>query len=342
MKVLVTGPFSFRKFKVTSGDIMAKDTICEWLKQANINYDVALTNPFIGGVNWLSVNPESYSHVILVCGPLTDNIITVMFLKRFSHCRLIGINLSMLQPTNIWNPFDVLIERDSIRHSRPDISLLAHQKKIPVVGIILVHPQPEYGNRSKHRLVKKAINHFIASREMIAVNIDTGLDPNTAGLRNAAEIESLIAHMDFVITTRLHGLVLALKNGIPAIVIDAISGGAKVLTQAKTIGWPIAISVDNLTEGFLQKSFEYCQTEEAKTKVRECVKRAMELTRQTKEEFIVLLNSSKPTESRIWPGKMLKKYKILNTDLKPLIKFFVSLFLIKEFLRDLLHKYLKL
>ena len=35
--------------------------------------------------------------------------------------------------------------------------------------------------------------------------------------------------MDAVVTTRLHGTVLAIKNGVPPVVIDPIAGGRKVL-----------------------------------------------------------------------------------------------------------------
>lgn len=65
------------------------------------------------------------------------------------------------------------------------------------------------------------------------------MDINAGGLRTSAEIESLIARMDIVVTTRLHDMVLALKNGVPAIAVDPIAGGAKITQQARAINWPI-------------------------------------------------------------------------------------------------------
>ena len=47
-------------------------------------------------------------------------------------------------------------------------------------------------------------------------------------------------------TTRLHGLVLALKNGVPAVAIDTVAGGAKVARQADALGWPV-LAADSLT-----------------------------------------------------------------------------------------------
>ncbi len=308
-KTLVAGWFSFEDCNVTAGDVMARDLACEWLEQAGYQYDVALVAPFIGGVDWHLVDPSSYSHVVFVCGPFPLNKLTTEFLQRFSSCRLIGLDLSMIEPINNWNPFDVLIERDSSVASHPDITFLSRQAKVPVVGIILVHPQDEYGDKGRHKVANDAIERLIASQEMVAVHIDTGLDPNSTNLRNAAEIESLIARMDIVVTTRLHGTVLALKNGVPVVAIDAISGGAKVVRQVETIGWPIVFSIDNLSDEMLQKAFEYCLTEDARAKARECRDRAIKEVEEVRHQFILALDSSNSFSARVWSDEALNKSK---------------------------------
>ncbi|MBE8966022.1 polysaccharide pyruvyl transferase family protein [Nostocales cyanobacterium LEGE 12452] len=310
MKTLVVGWFSFQGCNVTAGDLMARDITCEWLDNAGYSYDVALAPPFVNGVDWRSVDPNIYSHVVFVCGPFPCNRGTTKFIQHFSNCRLIGLDLSMIEPINLWNPFDVLLERDSSVNSRPDITFLSRQSKVPVIGVILVHPQGEYGKKGRHNVANEAINRLIASREMVVVPIDTGLDPNKTNLRTAAEVESLMARMDIVVTTRLHGTVLALKNGIPVIVIDAISGGAKVLNQAKTIGWPIAFSIDNLLDEDLQKAFEYCLTEDARVKAGKCRDQAIKLVEEIRDEFISALNTVNSSNSRVWSEKALKQYKL--------------------------------
>lgn len=307
MKVLVAGWFSFEQCNVTAGDLMARDLACEWVESAGCSYDVALAPPFVGGVDWRSVDPNLYSHVLFVCGPFPYIKIAVEFLHHFSSCRLIGLDLSMLQPIDIWNPFDVLLERDSSAGSHPDMTFLSQQAKVPVVGIILVHPQNEYKDKGRHQVANEAINRLIASQEMVAVSIDTGLDPNTTNLRTAAEVESLIARMDLVVTTRLHGTVLALKNGVPAIAIDAISGGAKVLRQAQTIDWPLVFEIDKLTDEFLKKAFEYCQTEEARRKARECGDRARKAVEQVRDEFIQALDLNNSSSARVWREEAIDK-----------------------------------
>jgi polysaccharide pyruvyl transferase WcaK-like protein len=51
----------------------------------------------------------------------------------------------------------------------------------------------------------------------------------------------VIARADVVVTTRLHGLVLALKQGVPVLAVDPVAGGARVATQAAAWGWPVLL-----------------------------------------------------------------------------------------------------
>ncbi|MBW4611989.1 MAG: polysaccharide pyruvyl transferase family protein [Desmonostoc vinosum HA7617-LM4] len=305
MRIIVAGWFSFEGCNVTAGDLMARDVACRWLQDVGHDYDIALAFPFVGGVNWRSVDPNTYSHVVFVCGPFPYMKLSYEFVQHFRGCRLIGLDLSMFEPLDVWNPFDVILERDSPACSRPDISLLSGQAKVPVVGIILVEPQHEYKNKDKYRVANAAVERLIASREMVAVPIDTRLDPNATNLRTAAEVETLISRMDLVVTTRLHGTVLAIKNGVPPIVIDGISGGAKVMRQAKTIGWDVTFSVDSLTDDVLEKAFEYCQTEAARAKARECRDRAIKVVEQVGDEFIKSLATT--TSARVWREELIDK-----------------------------------
>jgi hypothetical protein len=289
MRTLVAGWFSFERMGATAGDLLARDLVCEWLGRAGYVYDVALAAPFSGGIDWHSVDPKSYSHVVFVCGPFGNGWPVPEFLARFADCRLVGVNLSMVEPLEVWNPFDLLHERDSSVRSRPDISFLSDQGRVPVVGVVEVHSQREYRERSTHRVANEAIHRLISSREMAVVPIDTRLDINNMGLRTPAEVESLISRMDIVLTTRLHGMVLALKNGIPAIAIDPIAGGAKIRRQAETIGWPLVFTTDTLTDWALQEAFAYCLTEDARARARGCCRRARKAVERVRDEFMAAM-----------------------------------------------------
>ncbi|MGI9292888.1 MAG: polysaccharide pyruvyl transferase family protein, partial [Pseudomonadales bacterium] len=210
-------------------------------------------------------------------------------LDRYSACRFHGLNLSMLQDITEWNPFDVLLERDSSREARPDLVFLTEQALVPVVGVVLVHKQKEYSAKVLHEEANTAIEQLLAQREAAMVSIDTRLDLNTTGLRTAAEVESLIAKMDLVVTTRLHGLVLALKHGIPALAIDPVAGGAKICRQAEVIGWPMVIKAEQISNTALNEAFDYCLSDGAKQKARKCHAQAVRQMSSFDETFIAAL-----------------------------------------------------
>jgi hypothetical protein len=289
MKTLVAGWFSFEQMGASAGDLLARDLVCDWLRHADQAFDVALAAPFTGGVDWQSVDPANYSHIVFVCGPLGNGEPVTGFLARFAGHTLVGVNLSMLQPLETWNPFDLLLERDSSIRSNPDLTFGTRAPRVPVVGVVLIDTQPEYGSRDLHESANAAIQRLVASRPMAAVRIDTRLDCSSTGLRSPEEVESLIARMDLVLTTRLHGMVLALKNGVPAVAVDPVAGGAKIQRQAVTIGWPVVFAADALSDKRLQGAYEYCLTEEARAKARECLDLASAGVCRVRDEFIAFL-----------------------------------------------------
>lgn len=87
--------------------------------------------PFCGDLEWSSADPANYSHVVFVCGPFRTGSPLTEFVEHFAGCRLVGVNVSMLEPIEIWNPFDSLLERDSLRTGRPDVTFLSRQLCAP-------------------------------------------------------------------------------------------------------------------------------------------------------------------------------------------------------------------
>jgi hypothetical protein len=286
--VLVAGWFSFEHMCATAGDLLVRDVACAWLDDARRDYAVATAPPFTGGVDWRTVEPREYEQVVFVCGPFGNGPPVDAFLERFGHARLAGLNLSMLDSLEAWNPFDALWERDSSRIARPDLALLSTPAAVPVVGVVLVHPQKEYEG-GMHPAAEAAIDRLLRSHELAAVRIDTRLDLNATGLRTANEVASLIARMDAVVTTRLHGLVLALKHGVPALAIDPVAGGAKVLRQARAFGWPVVYTADALTDDELRIALDHCLTAEARREAALAAQRGMKRLAAVRDEFIASL-----------------------------------------------------
>jgi hypothetical protein len=282
VRTLVAGWFSFKDGHATAGDLLSRDVACDWLNRSNVPFDVALAPPFQGGVDLLSVDSKLYSQVLFVCGPFQQGELEAQWLGRFAHCRLLGLNLSMELPLDQWNPFDFLIERDSTANANPDLVFLAPQRPVPVAGICLVEPYPG----AMVDRANAAIQQLTASRNLSRVSIDTRLDVNSAGLRNSSEIESLIARMDVLITTRLHGMVLALKNGVPVIAIDPVAGGAKIQRQAQTIGWPVIFNVDTVNDQALRSALDYCLTDRARAEARQCAQHAVTCVETLRDRFV--------------------------------------------------------
>jgi polysaccharide pyruvyl transferase WcaK-like protein len=193
----------------------------------------------------------------------------------------------MLDSLTNWNPFERLWERDSDRVVRPDITYLTQDiRRVPVVGVVLIHPQEEYGRRDRHVEAHAAIQRLLDTREVAAVPIDTRLDENLTGLRTPAEVDSLIARMDMVVTTRLHGTVLALKNAVPALVVDPIEGGAKITRQVRAVGWPVLHNVESLDHEALLRDFAFCLTDAARVQARKCRDRAIRALEEVHRAFV--------------------------------------------------------
>jgi hypothetical protein len=294
MKVLVAGWFSCEGMGATAGDLLARDLVCQWLAQGSFRYDVALAMPFTGGIDWRVADPADYTHVVFVCGPFGNGRPVTDFLKRFAGRTVVGVDLTMLEALEVWNPFDVLIERDSSRTARPDVVFLAEPRPVPVVGVVLIHPQPEYRERDLHKAANAAVHRLMTSREMAAVPIDTRLDTNQTGLRTPAEVESLIARMDVVLTTRLHGMVLALKSGVPVVAIDPVAGGAKIQRQANTVGWELVFLAGDVTDEQLGDAFAMCLSEPARRKALACRDRARANLGNVESDFMTAFRGSRP------------------------------------------------
>jgi hypothetical protein len=263
MRVLVSGWFSLRDGGATAGDLLVRDVVCWWLARRDIAFDVAQPAVHGPGVDWFRVAPGRYSHLILACGPVGPDLDVAMIVERFAAARRIALNVSLVGP-GAWRPFNVELERDGAGRSRPDLALAAEfVPAAPVVARVEIHAQQEY-TQVRPQPAHSAFDRLLETREAAAFHLDTRLDPSVSGRRSPVEITSLLRRADVVLTTRLHGLVLALNFGIPAIAVDPVVGGAKVIGQARVLGWPAATTVDALDDALLMRWFDWCLTKEAR------------------------------------------------------------------------------
>ena len=290
-RALVAGHFSFPSQGATAGDLIACEVVCGWLGEAGLGYDVALAAPFSGGHDWQRLDPGDYSHVVWVCGPLGNSTEAFSRLRRrfaSDGRRWIGVDLSMIEPVEAWNPFDVLLERDSNRSERADLAFAAEMNALPVIGLVQVEPfTPLFPGRDRQEDARQAARRLAFAQPAAVVEIDTRLDvANASGLRTAGEVEALIGRMDVVVTTRLHGLVLALRHGVPAVAIDPVAGGDKITAQARAVDWPCAFAVDEASDDVLSEALSFALSEEGRARARASAERGMRSVEALREEFV--------------------------------------------------------
>ena len=289
--VLVAGWFSWPNCSATVGDVLAADVVCRWLDEAGRVYDVARAGPLLGGVDFLRVDPDRYRDVVFVCGPMHSQTTIDELLDRFPRSRHLAVDVSMIEPLAQWNPFDAVIERDSDRGARPDLAFAAPTRTTALVGVSFVEPYPpEYPGRDLQDAARTAVEQLVAGRDEGFVQIDTRLEEH---YRRPVDIETLITRLDAMVTTRMHGLVLALKHGVPALAVDPVRGGAKILAQARTVGWPAAVTADEATPARMTELYEFCLSDEGRAAARASAQRALELTQVTRDEFLAALNDGR-------------------------------------------------
>lgn len=295
MRALVTGWFSFVHGEATAGDLLAAETATDWLDQFGLPYDVALTPVFESGVLLDDVNPRDYTHLLFVCGPLAGWQVEEL-LQRFAPCVRIAIGVSVLPSTP--TGFDVVISRDGPQGDRPDLSLGADRTCLPsVVGVVRAHAQNEYPD-ARHDDVHAVIDGVLRSRDIAVVEVDTRVDPRRPASRRSEDVEALLSRVDAVVTTRMHGLVLALRHGVPAVAVDVVPGGAKVARQAAVLGWPAVLTADDLTAESLADLLDWALSGSAAANARRCADAGRRSLEGVREAFYTALRDTDGTGDR--------------------------------------------
>lgn len=264
MRALVTGWFGIQDGEITAGDALCARTVRDWLREADVPHDVAMADGFRsdGGLALEDVDPSTYTHVLFVCGPTASERVDAL-LAPFAHCRRIAVGTS--QSAGADGRFDAVLARDGDGPPRADLSLAAPDGRVPVVAVVLAHEQPEYGGAGAHATAHALVRRLLGSADVAPLPVDTRLDPHDdLACATAGQLQSVLAHADAVVTTRLHGLVLALRAGVPALALDPVVGGAKVIAQADALGWPAARVVDATDDAELGVLLRWCLGEEAR------------------------------------------------------------------------------
>ncbi|MFR0357290.1 polysaccharide pyruvyl transferase family protein [Streptomyces sediminimaris] len=261
-RLLLTGWFTFRHGEVTAGDVLALDRVRDVLGRAGIAHDVAWSPGFRpGALHLADLRPEDYSHVVFVCGPVHGRQVEELH-ERFPHCVRIAVGTSVVDPDSpAVTGFHRVLARDAAG-LEPGRDLAARAPALqltPVVGTVLTHGQQEYGRKRRHEQVAERLGDWLLGKDCARLELDTRLDTRDWRLcATPAQLESLLSRLDLVVTDRLHGLVLALRAGVPALAVDPVEGGAKVTAQARACEWPALVPAEQLDRKELERWWDWC------------------------------------------------------------------------------------
>lgn len=156
-------------------------------------------------------SPSEYSHLVFVCGPLAGEQIEKLA-ERFRHAVRIAVGVSATEgPAG----FDVVVPRDrpGLAGGSVDLSfaVATDRTTAPIVGLCFANPQPEYSG-GRHDRVRQLVEQAMARVDAGLVALDTRTDPRSATQSSPTRFERVVERMDLVISSRLHGLVLALRS----------------------------------------------------------------------------------------------------------------------------------
>ncbi|MFJ9780074.1 polysaccharide pyruvyl transferase family protein [Amycolatopsis sp. NPDC101161] len=258
MRVLLTGWASFLHGEATAGDVLSLRAVGTALAQAGIDHDVVWSPGFRPGTRHLPDSPpEDYTHVVFACGPVHGPQVRSLH-DRYAPCRRIALGVSVPDPEDpAATGFHRIFPRDD--GVTPDLSLAAPVSKTPVLGVVLAPHQPEYGGAGRHDEVHDALTAWVAGLDCARVPLDTRLaHEDWQRCATPDQFVSLLSTMDAVVTTRLHGLVLGLKAGVPVVAVDPVAGGGKVTAQAKALGWPVVAAEDAGDTALLDARLKSC------------------------------------------------------------------------------------
>ncbi|MFD7508518.1 polysaccharide pyruvyl transferase family protein [Streptomyces sp. NPDC059853] len=263
-RTLITGWFSFPDGEATAGDVLALNRVRAVFEDRDLPYDVAWSPGFAPGELALEeAVPEAYTRLVFVCGPLHGPRVAALH-RRFAHCRRVAVGTSVIDPHDpAVTGFHRLLPRDGTpAPPRQDLSLRAPGgAAVPVVGVILTDGQHEYGGRRLHAETARTVTSWLAAQPCAPVPLETRLDRTDGRLCGTPEqLLSVLERLDAVVTDRLHGLVLALRCGVPPLAVDPVRGGAKVTAQARACGWPALLPGERLDPAALDHWLDWCLT----------------------------------------------------------------------------------
>jgi hypothetical protein len=234
MSILVSWWGSFEDGGETIGDLWAACAVAKRLAASNCNFAIAGKTQYaefpLAVSAWQNAVPEEVGTLMFVCGPVSaESIEFRAMIRHFSRSQKIAVGVSILPQSSSfhWNPFDIVLARDGCGPSYGDLAPayateLGQNSHLPsdkrCIGLCFRGQQGEYGIGSSLHEKAHDLAHSLAAKTLIPVQIlDTRLHNDQD---RSSGIVSQFDGCKFVISTRLHGVLLSICRGIPALGID--------------------------------------------------------------------------------------------------------------------------
>ncbi|PST17626.1 hypothetical protein C7U61_18535 [Rhizobium sp. JAB6] len=253
----------------TIGDLRSLETVTANL--VGVGHEVLhataaeLNLPGARRVDWRTIDPSSVDAVLFVCGPiLRFHPWTQELFAHFASTHLAGVGVSLLpaDDPNHSNPFDRVFARQGGPTRYGDVAIVApnpvDRRNRPtraerVIGLALRGQQGEYGDercrwQETEAVVQRILTSAAEDGPLRVVTIENHL---TRAAMPANAIEAQYGDCDLILTSRFHGAIAAMRQGVPFIAIDQISGGAKVYDLLADLGWPYVHKISEADPSYL-------------------------------------------------------------------------------------------
>jgi hypothetical protein len=282
MRVLVTGWPSFLHGEATAGDVQSMRRVSAALTAAGIPSRSAWSPVFRPGALTLeAADPGDFTHLVFACGPAHGPQVRWLH-EKFAACRRIVVGVSVIDGDDAAvTGFHHVLARDSPSESTVDLAAGGTLAPVPVAGVVLAPGQAEYGARRQHDQVHREVTTWVNERDCAPVPLDTRLDGTD--WRHCAtpdQFAAILRRLDVVVSSRLHGVVFALRAGTPVLAVDPVAGGGKVSAQVSAWGWPALLTADQVCDSGGKARFarwwNWCLSDEASRHARTCAIRTTE------------------------------------------------------------------
>lgn len=251
----------------TVGDLLAVNNLSAKLGQRGVEHAV-VSHPELRIPGHMPVADlyaiKPVARVVFVCGPIAHSQDLQDFISNQSGAIKVAVGVSVLaNQTRMNSQFHHIVARDGAVPSYFDLAISetiepARSNRFETVGVCVRGPQGEYGHNregmfQKAETIIQDVSDDCAFRPK---TIDTVLSPD-----NGLEVvQASFLSSDIVLTTRMHGALLALAAGKPVIAIDQVPGGAKVSAVVGKTGWPFVLRAETATKEAVRSMVEEIRT----------------------------------------------------------------------------------